>query len=207
MNRRIAAAMVLTVSMILSVDSYGDVRNSRHDLTIGSPGPSNPSLLGGTESCIYCHAPHSLNDPSQKPLWNRTDPVTTNFTMYGTTIDGTVTDPQPNTPSLHCLSCHDGVTAVDAYGGSLGTPGKILGSPYNVGFGGDLSRQHPVSISALTLGGSIGSAKSAGLVFYDSEGFSRVECPTCHDPHLTTHEKFLRISNNESALCQTCHSK
>ncbi len=207
MNRRLTAIMALITLMILSVASYADIRNSKHDLTIGSAGPSNPSLLGGTEPCIYCHAPHNLNDPLQKPLWNRADPVTKNFTMYGTTISGTVTDPQPNTASLRCLSCHDGVTAVDAYGGSFGTPGKTLGSPYNVGAGGNLTRQHPLSISASALGSSIASATAAGLVFYDSGGSSRVECPTCHDPHLTVHGKFLRVGINDSAICLTCHNK
>jgi len=36
----------------------------------------------------------------------------------------------------------------------------------------------------------------------DDEPF--VECASCHDPH-TDKELFLRISNNHSALCLTCH--
>lgn len=34
----------------------------------------------------------------------------------------------------------------------------------------------------------------------------RVQCATCHDPHKTT-ATFLRVGNNESKLCRTCHVK
>jgi predicted CXXCH cytochrome family protein len=33
-----------------------------------------------------------------------------------------------------------------------------------------------------------------------------VECASCHDPH-STNATFLRISNDNSAVCLTCHSK
>ena len=34
-----------------------------------------------------------------------------------------------------------------------------------------------------------------------------VECASCHDPHTSTTETFLRISNNGSAVCLACHTK
>lgn len=38
-------------------------------------------------------------------------------------------------------------------------------------------------------------------------GNNRVECATCHDPHTTDNPTFLRISNDGSGLCLTCHAK
>jgi predicted CXXCH cytochrome family protein len=33
-----------------------------------------------------------------------------------------------------------------------------------------------------------------------------IECSSCHDPH-TTNPLFLRVSNEGSRLCLTCHDK
>jgi predicted CXXCH cytochrome family protein len=33
-----------------------------------------------------------------------------------------------------------------------------------------------------------------------------IECSTCHDPH-SNNSKFLRLSNEGSRLCLTCHIK
>jgi len=34
-----------------------------------------------------------------------------------------------------------------------------------------------------------------------------VECASCHDPHTSANPTFLRISNNNSAVCLACHNK
>lgn len=34
-----------------------------------------------------------------------------------------------------------------------------------------------------------------------------IECSSCHDPHVATTSLFLRVSNDGSRLCLTCHSK
>lgn len=34
-----------------------------------------------------------------------------------------------------------------------------------------------------------------------------VECASCHDPHSSTNDTFLRISNTGSAVCLACHTK
>lgn len=68
------------------------------------------------EVCVYCHTPHGANTAmGNAPLWNRTKPSST-FTTYNqlgtSTLTGAVT--QPGLNSLTCLSCHDGVTAIDS---------------------------------------------------------------------------------------------
>jgi predicted CXXCH cytochrome family protein len=34
-----------------------------------------------------------------------------------------------------------------------------------------------------------------------------VECGSCHDPHNYTNPTFLRVANNTSNLCLSCHTK
>lgn len=66
------------------------------------------------EVCVYCHTPHSsATNIGAAPLWNRTKPQAT-FSVYSaaTTLGQQVTSPGPN--SLTCLSCHDGLTAIDS---------------------------------------------------------------------------------------------
>ena len=141
--------------------------------SISSPG--SPHNLGGKtagdngEICVYCHTPHAANVAfAGAPLWNK-QTLTSTFTMYGATIAGNSTDASPASPSLACLSCHDGISAVDSI---LNAPGSgmgalaagtanivdILATPYGGNIGGtpgvatagtvgDLSNDHPVSIA------------------------------------------------------------
>jgi predicted CXXCH cytochrome family protein len=207
MRRALEVFGVLVALLSFSTVCNAGVRNSKHDLTLRSFSLGNPALLEGTHPCVYCHAPHAATEPDNKPLWNRADPVTQIFTLYGTTIIGTVPDTPPNTASLRCLGCHDGVTAVDPYSGGACTPAKIRGNPCNIGIGGNLSSHHAVSIGTECITGSLPLARSAGLVFYECGTSCKVECPTCHNPHLTSNTKFLRVGNNGGGLCLTCHNK
>ena len=51
--------------------------------------------------------------------------------------------------------------------------------------------------------------------FYDSGNGFRVECASCHDPHGVPakgggpffNKTFMRVSNDGSDLCLTCHIK
>ena len=73
------------------------------------------SSVNGGDICVYCHTPHAANKgpTGPTPIWNKgTSP--TDFDMYGTTLAGTETAAQPTNQSLACLSCHDGVSAMNA---------------------------------------------------------------------------------------------
>lgn len=166
--------VILVPALVLSVatsallagawSATGTITGSPHDLS------ANATLSSATadngEICVYCHTPHAANTAfTGAPLWNKATPGGT-FTMYGTTIAGTATDATPASPSLACLSCHDGASAIDSivnapgsgmnavagtknivsglsttYGGNIGgTPGTATaGNP-------NLSNDHPVSI-------------------------------------------------------------
>ena len=55
--------------------------------------------------------------------------------------------------------------------------------------------------------GTPGSYQKSDLPLYGASGIG-VECATCHDPHNAVEDiTFLRVSNDLSALCLTCHDK
>jgi cytochrome c553 len=108
-----------------------DIRNTLHNLSGAGTSFNNPNIdsdTGGVqEVCVFCHTPHGgRTDTSDgtPPLWNRADPSTV-YTMYSSvTFDGSASAPLG--VSLACLSCHDGVMAMDAlinYSGSGGFKG------------------------------------------------------------------------------------
>lgn len=69
-----------------------------------------------------------------------------------------------------------------------------------------------------TTGGTTGTREKTDIILYaraptltgdTTSGWYQpfVECASCHDPHSATNPTFLRISNNQSAVCLTCHNK
>jgi predicted CXXCH cytochrome family protein len=86
--------------------------------------------------------------------------------------------------------------------------------------GQDLTNDHPVSMlytSAKSPSSTSGvNDHTTGFKDPDASGqFSngirlysgKVQCASCHDPHRSDTPTFLRVSNNASAVCLTCHRK
>ncbi|MCB1906365.1 MAG: hypothetical protein KDH15_03260 [Rhodocyclaceae bacterium] len=121
-----------------------------------------------------------------------------------------------------CLSCHspDGIVAAQSF------------STFAIGT--DLRNDHPVGIVFPTANPDFNTTTGTtarGDVYFDLDGDSRmdkgevrlyntgdgpeVECGSCHDPHGVEsagpgsqfNATFLRVSNNGSGLCMTCHVK
>jgi len=202
-----------------------DVRNSKHNLS--SAGTLSPYQTTSTDRvCVFCHTPHFAAS-GEAPLWNRTLPNTTGYTMYSSaTIDMTING-VPQGVSLACLSCHDGTVAFDAL---VNKPGSGIGAPsgwtWNTNgnimtlttspsamVGQDLSNDHPISITYDTTKdtafNTLTNGKVGTLPLYGSAK-NQVECGSCHDPHqggAGANPTFLRIANTGSALCLTCHVK
>jgi hypothetical protein len=131
-------------------------------------------ITGSTESqsriCEFCHHPHntmaeSLMTGGYSPLWNR-EMSTKTFAAYNNGGFNNSTD----TPhalqavstglsgvSLLCMSCHDGVVAMNAYSQTTGTEdgsptivqGAITSSAGFSGRGGasDMSNHHPMGFN------------------------------------------------------------
>jgi predicted CXXCH cytochrome family protein len=205
------APFVLT--LVFSVVAFGQITpgdpgtypsvsvvNTPHNLS-NYPGVTIP----GNQVCLPCHTPHNaLLAGEDNVLWNHAETGET-FTMYSSTAD------QPEGPSKMCLSCHDGVTAVDSYGGTAGTV-VLTGS---AALGTDLSDDHPIGIEypndpaeyhdPATYSPGINGGTGVQLVEINS--VQRVECTSCHHVHNNGLGNFLRVPIQESYLCLQCHIK
>lgn len=111
-------------------------------------------------------------------------------------------------------------------GGAIGS--IIIGGVLQVDEKRNLSDDHPISFSYLLALGdgnasslhTLQDAKNAGVRFFGPEAAnpsgSRVECSSCHDPHVNytaanggnaAYTPFLITPNTGSALCLACHIK
>lgn len=209
---------------------FSDIIGSKHDLSSRS---ENTIRAAGDTSyiCVFCHTPHSSNSNySDIPIWNKQTNTQT-YTTYGTTLGGTTSSNTISNISKACLSCHDGVSAINSIlnapgsglgglvsmnGVSTGTEVKMPAGSSNLGL--DLSKIHPVSIEYKARSGSLKAASSdLGTGWKTSDGLNKVssllknnkvECISCHDPHLGENVAFLRSGNNTgSKLCLGCHDK
>ena len=108
--------------------------------------------------------------------------------------------------------------------GTAGASKRIGGAPGNEQGTGQLGDDHPISFSYRDVWNEYVGNSKAGLVDPDSGTFlgsdvrlfganERVECSSCHDPHVDykvaspDHAPFLVMSNTGSALCLVCHDK
>lgn len=208
---------------------------SDHDILFVTGGSAvfGTGTTASVQICNFCHTPH-FAQATEPPLWNRSAPTTTSWTMYSSpTMDATV-PAAPQGVSLGCLSCHDGATALDAGTGlTLTVAGKanptmtdlvgLIGTDpdHIIAPGGNLSDDHPISIQygldanlhPVTVTGTGRNVVSGPLGDVPLFGVSgdQVECASCHNPHDPGNRFFLRISNNNpanpSGLCLTCHDK
>lgn len=255
-KRSAILAVVMALLGIVRVSgavTYG-VKYGAHNLGTTGQGNFGGGATGTTETeiCIFCHTPHNAQT-GKKFLWNRIGP-SVSFSLYTaspslnfkTATYGTLSE-----VSKMCMSCHDGVTALNSMANPKPMPvvdqigdiqsadpwGTNIGewSVTNPSGGGNLVNDHPVSFSyAASAAGDTtivpvdGGGKSVGggvlPLWDDGTGTYRVECVTCHDPHInygywsfssgipngggdTTLAPFLRRSNASSGLCFTCHNK
>jgi hypothetical protein len=151
-----------------------------------------------------------------------------NAVYPGTTVSNThmaIGTSSPGSPAVGCMSCHSGPGGIE-----VATDFTVFA------ISTDLRNDHPVGIAfPATAGPSVdfnlpattrGSVKFFDLngngrpdtrevrVYDSGDGFE-VECASCHDPHGVPSAgagssfipTFLRVANNGSALCLTCHTK
>jgi len=202
------------------------IYQSIHDLNNGPDGSgvsySVPGFLkdSGERLCAFCHTPHhaiaitdaGANSADTLPLWSHTVSIV-NYSPYMSatfTQNGGKTmsaDPLSG-PSRLCMSCHDGITAVDSYYGLLNnhimTP--LISPPYTgmpvIASNG--SKSHPIGFAMtdvipgypgatnpdsnilplnntstyLTGSGYLGPTIISRLAFN-----TIMTCSTCHDVH------------------------
>lgn len=189
----------------IGISESGDLADL-NDLSVaaGTFGPGervniHDPALGGDEQCLLCHAQDSAgNGTGAGPLWNPSAQPG-HYQMYDSPSMEMRVAMQPQGISLVCLSCHDG---------SVGSDQMHEGAPQ---IGSDLKGSHPISVTyqanmskgyPVAMNGTI-----AGVLPLYGPHEDQVECTTCHSPHDNTRRALLRMGNEESALCQTCHNK
>jgi len=164
------------------------------------------------EICIVCHTPHMADiSVVDAPIWNHAITGQTFQVYTSSTFDGV--SGQPDGSSKLCLSCHDGITAVNNFGGSGATDQLITGSS---NLTTDLRDDHPISFTydaalATLDGGLKDPSENSGLggtINSDLLIGGKMQCASCHDVHNGSGiASLLRISNSGSNLCLTCHKK
>lgn len=210
-------ATLLVALGLTGSQALADIVGSVHDF-------SNSGFSGG-EICVVCHTTHhSDTSVTEAPLWNH-ELTSQTFAMYSSPTLDAAQDAQPSGASKLCLSCHDGATALDAYGGNVGS--VFMTGPAAVGANNDLTDDHPISIvydSALAVTDpglldptqqtvTIGSGDKTrtGLVSELMTPAGKVQCSSCHDVHnafVAGNNRFLlMLPKSGSQICLACHDK
>ncbi|MDQ1298438.1 MAG: hypothetical protein QG558_977 [Campylobacterota bacterium] len=201
---KVTTSCVLLV--LLSIDGFSgsNIKDTKHNLAYTKGG-----IVGNVEDdelCVYCHTPSAaVSSIGSQPLWSKAG-TSKAFSIYSTSNDSAT----PANPSMACLSCHDGVNAVNVSGLNAAEM-----DPLSVGSGvvRGVARNHPVSVAytsgvaGLKIAGSSLVGWSGATSINDLLRNNKVECGSCHDPHESTNGTFLRISNAGAALCTGCHMK
>ena len=230
MKRVLSLLAAASLMAMAATAMASTITNSKHNLS--STGASTTGLKGTTSDsnqiCVYCHTPHNAN-PSM-PLWNRSNPAGTLFTLYSGVNMTNVsykTGLTSDSISLFCLSCHDGNTNFNNVHNapSDGVPlfdGSITSGHAN--FGRNLSNSHPINFAvdgtlntgndlhllgtgATKMGKALGPQFPLFRTTRNGNVSNTLECSSCHAVHDMTNTPFLRYTMAGSQLCLGCHNK
>jgi Zn-finger protein len=165
--------------------------------------------------CAYCHTPHhALSDNTTEgyadylPLWSHKITSQTNFKAYFTPTVGVDTNRALAGVTILCMSCHDGVVAVDEHYNNPGNSVKLaddgfggtavglannadapgaanFGNDHPIGFSYDEALlKHPGDLRAKTTVWAGSGANTHVRTIGDGlTGGDFFTCASCHDVH------------------------
>ncbi|WP_275097266.1 multiheme c-type cytochrome [Sedimenticola hydrogenitrophicus] len=251
-HRLMLGLLLLGLFSTAQAARVSDIRSTKHNLSV--TGPGTVKAVSETQVCVFCHTPHGSTASVGAPLWNRELSGATYTPYTSNSINATDIAAEPGGSSKLCLSCHDGTLAIGSVNVSSGQTGVSIdmsgtgaagtmatGQGESSGFtrrlGVDLTNDHPISFtynSTLALAdGELRDPGSAPHIGTRAPGIrhqvpledGKVECVSCHDPHIRDSDpskniKFLRLNRfqsstpgggsfNESGdiVCLACHDK
>lgn len=212
MKAQTTTPAIWTLVCMLSGFTLADesVVNSKHDLSARSP--NRIRAVEEDQVCVFCHTPH--NAAPQTPLWNRENPQLYYRIYQSSTTDARID--QPSGPSKMCLSCHDGSLALGTVLSRPATEPFVMTArtmppgPFhrNSDLTNDLSDDHPIGFRYdRQLANVDNQIRTPEVVTRDLPlgVHNEVHCTTCHDPHNNELGSFLRVSDQMSAICVSCH--
>lgn len=162
-------------------------------LMLESPHEVSKNTPKSSGICITCHWVTTSSDQAKIPLW---DPASANQKFISYSVAGLSID-----ISQRCLSCHDGLSSVDRFGNAFGS--DSLNDNISAIRKG-IHNNHPIAVRYNVKAGKLNNLNGNNTVkLFDD----KVECASCHHPHLSAHKKHLRNGNLKSSLCLTCHDK
>jgi len=215
---------LVAVAGLIAVSSaaFGaTIVGSKHDLTSGGTATlTGPGAGSSTQICVYCHAPH--NAIKSLPLWNRTNPAGTGFTLYSGVGMNNVsfkTGFTADSTSLFCMSCHDGSTnmnaihnagaaegstSLNAQGGRLIVAGVFANGVIDgaADLSSDLSKTHPINfpVKAADSQTDLWNGPAAGTTNQMGTG------ATLFPLFKSTDSNAARATTNRSLECGSCHA-
>ena len=178
--------------------------------------------------CAYCHTPHHAKTTGNDylPLWSH-DISNLNFQMYQSpTLNAEYEGDPLLGPSRLCMSCHDGVIAIDQHyniSGGVKKTGDLYGQ-IAVGEGGDLTNDHPIGFQFAAVAAADAGIRTPDNAFIDNPTGMTIQdalyndgimtCATCHEVHNRdnvsqnpAYNYFLYAPEENSKICLSCHNK
>lgn len=219
------AGLALGVSLAYAGNDPGTgISGSKHDmnrLLVNQP-TAGATADGQQRICAFCHTPHHKVDASMtdyNPLWSHTLNNSA-FTAYGAktvTFEGAgarmAADPLTG-PSRLCMSCHDGVIAVDQHYNAAGTANNqhLKGDGWDevgVGLANDVSNDHPIGFDISGYPAADAEVGSGGMPIFGSAIRSNLLAP---NNTKLNNRPFTSIGFNSGGVggatyftCASCH--
>lgn len=217
MKRVFVIAFIMPVAFA-AVSAFAGIGGSKHDMTGGG---HDVSAEERGAVCSYCHVPFGVADSAPAPLWalrQKEEDKTVRYNLYSwETATNANAAERPGASTLNCLACHDGTIGKSISFDYI--PAPTDQRPSNSGHydsaydrkAGALPEQsavvrHPVSVAYVS--GKAGlttqeNVKENGVVLSGPDA-NRVECASCHNPHITGLP--FALIKPVVDLCSACHT-